>query len=326
MTVVHWGIFAGPFVHGSLVSEKLKEHHAKKVLEPNYTDVSDTERNFIEHLLATGDNTRDINIKQINIKKPIRSFSPPYSDYSSSGNTIYIGNKWPSMQLLLDLKKQAPAPDQPILKTHANLGQLLTKLDKISKPPLDSETANKYLNQHTYSLWHEYNHRTKKHQDNRNKGQFFAPFITYIGLKWLASGARSIPFIAQGLAKAAQHVPSTAKELLKIPSGIAKGYLTHLGILKCCRLQEQQADNLVPDNIEILKGGIACFKEDEKNLQKRLRKSNTLFYSFYQTPLGHSLFWLRQGHPSHKQRVQKFEERIKKIEQDHVHSAEVTHE
>ena len=309
MTVAHWGIFGGIFA-GSFLKNGLDEQikmnkdlkQCKK--EPQFSDdISEIERSFFQELL----NSKGYNCKNIYIRNSDEGYAA-YNAPRPFRSTIYIEQKMYGYPLerLLVLKNPF---HNPVLFPKA----LLTYPTSFTfdNNPLNRHWNFNLLNRHKFCFYHELGHIEQNHSYKSVIAFPLALCGIHFGLKGLAYGARYMLFGARGLAKAAQHTPSIGKELLKISSVIAKVYLAFLSAQKYCRLLEQQADNSVPDDIDILKGGIKKFELSEKCskamlLHKLVNKNilpklvNEKIKKLSQTPLGHSLYHLHQEHPSYK--------------------------
>lgn len=164
-------------------------------------------------------------------------------------------------------------------------------------------------------LHHEHNHQKAK--DPRNF--FIAMFAIPFGIHYAARlvGRKVIPYATKAFTKTCTKPKSTNgikwffKEASKIPTGIAK-LVTNLGLFRAyTRHREQKADDNTPEDIDILEGGARGLRKNlsykQQHNQHQLKQPNILLSNVYKR--------LFSSHPSDEHRLEKFESRIKNLEQ-----------
>lgn len=93
------------------------------------------------------------------------------------------------------------------------------------------------------------------------------------------------------------------KNMLKIPTGLIKGYCSTSAFFAFSRYKEQQADNGINDNIHLL------------HAQKEERKTKLILNKWDGSYKEDPFYWNLNTHPSDETRIKKFEQRIKTLEQ-----------
>ncbi len=265
MTGLNWGISAGQMIALGLYTGYQNELFGNE-LSIKTTEVSDNVKSFVR------DTLHDDKIIIKNIDDPILETMIPVM---ATSKKILIGKSpfIPSLESIIE--QDVPEEDKKILE---------------------------------FTLHHEHNHIKSKDTLRFVTALCTIPFGIHSAARLV--GRKVIPYITKAFTKISTKPKSISgtkwffKELIKIPSGQAKYTTGILSFMAYHRHREQKADDNVPEDIDILKGGARYFRKHIKYEP-----------NFHYNPFLKILSRLFSFHPSPEHRLKKLESRIKNLKQ-----------
>ncbi len=279
ITCLNWGISAGPMISYGIYCGYRNQLFGNE-LSIKTTEVSDNVKSFVQDTLH--DN-------KVNVIKTDNQFTIA----RTTSKNIIVGKS-----------------------------TFIPSLEKVIKNK--NQTANKKdLDIHRFILHHERNHQLAN-----DFGRFFAaaciiPFITHYAVRLV--GRKIVPYATKEFTKNWNKPKSTRgirwfflKELSKILTGAAK-YVINVSLYKAyVRHREQKADDNVPEDTDILKGGVRFFGKAILHKQQRYliqlpnqhQSNDSIFKQLYRLLYKRLL----SSHPSYECRIEKLENRIKNLE------------
>ena len=269
MTGLNWGISAGPMIALGILSGYTNELFGNQSLIKT-TEASDNVKSFVRDTL----HNNEVIVK--NIDNPFLATIIPAM---ATSKNILIGK----------------SPFIPSLE-NAVEGHGLEKDKKMWE----------------CIFHHEHNHQKAKDLYRFSIALCTIPFGTHYAARLI--GRKIVPYATKAFTKTCNKPKSIGgirwffKEVSKIPTGIAK-FVTNFSIFQAYkRHREQKADDNVPEDIDILKGGTRFFKICIKHEPK-----------LNCNPFLKNIFRLCSPHPPAEYRLEKFENRIKNLEQQEQH-------
>ncbi len=168
-----------------------------------------------------------------------------------------------------------------------------------------------------FILHHEHNHQKAKDLHRICIAMCTIPFGTHYAARLI--GRKIVPYATKAFTKTWNKPKSTHgirwffKELSNIPAGLAKYSTSMLSFTAYKRHREQKADDNVPEDIDILKGGTRFFKIFIKH-EPKLNYNPSFLKNILELVIR-----LCSSHPPTEHRLKKIEDRIKNIEKKEQH-------
>lgn len=309
-TSVHWYLAAAPFIDEALGRYYTKNRELPLPKAP--TEI----KQFVEEQL-----------KAVKVSNPqqVQVYMDPRVKEGLVGNTgkalvfgfgdlLTLQMRGEPSKLRTALKDKAML--EKIAKHDADRAQ--TKLTADQKRELEAdreqseattEAINACINQYKFVVQQQGVQLRDKRTDIMIAANIAAPFLTH----WTIKGIRHIGVAAQ-LLNPAKPAHGVWRNVLKIPSGYGKAFLTHQAIYAANRKFEAHADNQVAPDMDVLRAGAQFFRDRDAE-QRALMSSQMNGATIHPQSPGYKLveFMADPNHPSKLKRAQRLDERARQI-------------